>query len=209
MSETATATEKVAKPKTEYTDIVMEDGRTVKFPGTRQVDKTVLVDEEAGSVAVRFDFRNGKTRAIGSKELSNLTVLTAIGHGLSQKVGDEWSGVKEIEDIVLTCDEIMDRLRKGEWAVVGEKGDSMAGASIVIQAIVEASGKTIDQVKAFLQGKLDAAKAKGEKLSRQELYASFRNPTSKTGQIIRRLEEEKAAKNSKVNSDDLLAEIGN
>ena len=42
-----------------------------------------------------------------------------------------------------------------------------------------------------LQGKLDAAKARGEKLSRQELYNSFRNPATKTGAIIKRLEEEK------------------
>ena len=47
----------------------------------------------------------------------------------------------------------------------------------------------------------------GEKLTRQELYSSFRNPASKTGQIIKRLEEEKAAKATKFSADDLLAEM--
>jgi hypothetical protein len=78
---------------------------------------------------------------------------------------------------------------------------------VVIKALVEASGKTVEEVKKFLDGKLEAAKAKGEKLTRQALYASFRNPTSKVGQIIRRLEEEKAAKNSAVDADAVLGEL--
>lgn len=206
MSETQVAATP-AKPKTEYTDVTMTDGRVVKFPGTRQVDKTVLIDTEAQSVVVRFDFRNGQTRSISAGELPAETQLTAVGHGISQKIGDEWSGVKEIDDIVLTCDEMIDRLKKGEWAVVGEKGDSMSGASIVIKALVEVTGKDVEFIKGYLQKKLDDAKAKGEKLSRQELYQSFRNPTSATGKVIRRLEDEKAAKAAKVSSDDMLAEM--
>jgi 3-phosphoglycerate kinase len=58
-------------------------------------------------------------------------------HGLIQKVGDEWSGEKEIDDIVLTCDEIIGRLKKDGWTAEREAGDSMAGASIVIKALME------------------------------------------------------------------------
>ena len=88
-----------------------------------------------------------------------------------------------------------------------EAGESLAGASIVIRAICEATGKSISDVRAFLDGKLEAAKARGEKLTRQALYASFRNPASKTGAIIKRMEEEKASKSNAVNADDLLAEM--
>ena len=77
----------------------------------------------------------------------------------------------------------------------------------LIKAIVEASGKSVEDIKAFLDAKLETAKAKGEKLTRQALYASFRNPTSKVGQIIRRLEEEKAAKSSAVDADAVLGEL--
>ena len=63
-------------------------------------------------------------------------------------------------------------------------------------------------VKEFLQKKLDAAKAKGEKLSRQELYNGFRSANTPTGVVIKRLEEEKLAKSTKVNAADMLAEIG-
>lgn len=206
MSEVQVATAP-AKSKTEYTTVKMEDGRDVQFAGTRQVDKTSLIDVAAGTAAVRFDFRNGKTITLAANELTPETQLTALAHGLSQKVGDEWSGTKDIEDIVLTAEAIVTRLKKDGWSAPREAGDSLSGASVVIRAIVEATGKTVEAVKAFLDGKIEAAKARGEKLTRQELYSSFRNPASKTGQIIKRLEEEKAAKATKFSADDLLAEI--
>jgi hypothetical protein len=206
MSEVQVATTP-AKSKTEYTTVKMEDGRDVQFAGTRQVDKTSLIDVAAGTAAVRFDFRNGKTITLAASDLTAETQLTALAHGLSQKVGDEWSGTKDIEDIVLTAEAIVTRLKKDGWSAPKEAGDSLSGASVVIKAIVEATGKTVEAVKAFLDGKIEAAKARGEKLTRQELYSSFRNPASKTGQIIKRLEEEKAAKATKFSADDLLAEM--
>lgn len=207
MSETQTEV-KAAKAATVYEDVTMTDGRVVKFPGKRNSDKTITIDEAAGTVAVRFDFRNGQTRELSSADLTPLTMLRALGHGVAQKAGDEYSGVTEIDDMVLAVDEIFARLRAGDWSVARESGDSTAGASIVIKAIMEATGKPVEFVKTFLQNKLDAAKAKGEKLSRQELYNAFRNPATPTGKIIKRLEEEKLAKATKVSGADLLAEMG-
>ncbi|HQR20764.1 MAG TPA: hypothetical protein PKV98_07850 [Burkholderiaceae bacterium] len=207
MSDTQTEA-KAAKAATVYEDVTMTDGRVVKFPGKRNSDKTVLEDAEGVATGVRFDFRNGQTRTLLISELDTKTQLRALAHGVSQKAGDEYSGVTEIEDMVLAVDEIFGRLRAGDWAVAREAGDSTAGASIVIKAIMEATGKPIDFVKDFLQKKLDAAKAKGEKLSRQELYNAFRNPATPTGKIIKRLEEEKLAKATKVSGADLLAEMG-
>jgi len=208
MSETATPEVKTpAKTATVYTKVTLEDGREVEFAGKRQVDKTLLVDEAAGTAGVRFDFRNGKTRTLMNTELSRVTQLTAMAHGLSQKVGDEWSGVTEIDEITMTADEMLKRLRNEGWTAPREAGDSMAGASIVIRAICEATGKDQEWVKKFLDGKIEAAKAAGQKLTRQDLYASFRNPTSKTGQIIKRMEDEKMAKATKVNADDALNEM--
>ena len=209
MTEAATATP--AKPKTEYEKVGMKDGREVEFPGKRQVQKSVTVDEAAGAVSVRFDFRNGDTATISSGELPGETQLLALGHGLSQKCGDEAAGAKKIEDIVAAVTDMMGKLKKGEWRVPSTAGDSFSGTHIVIQAICEATGKSVEQVKAFLQGKLDAAKAAvpPQSLSRQELYASFRRPDSKVAAIISRLEAEDAAKGGgKVSANDLLAELG-
>ncbi len=219
MSETQEAS-KPSKATTEYEAVTMTDGRVVQFPGKRNVDKTVTIDEAAGTFSVRLDFRNGQTRQLDSAQLTSATFLRAAGHGVSQKLGDNFAGVKEsqklgdnfagvkeLDDMVLATDEMIIQLTGEGWNVARESGDSMAGASIVIRAVCEATGKDIAFVKAFLQGKLDKAKAAGQKLSRQELYNSFRNPTTKTGAIIKRLEEEKVSKTSAVAADDLLAEI--
>jgi hypothetical protein len=202
MSETATA----AKAKTEYTAVKMTDGREVQFPGKRQIQKEVTVSED-GNVSVRFDFRNGSTLTLASSELDNSTVLQSIGHGLSQKCGDEAAGSKDIDDIVAAVDDMMSRLRRGEWRTPAAPGDSFAGASIVVKAVAEASGKTVEEIKAFLQKKLDTAKAEGKALTRQDLYASFRKPGTATAAIIQRLEAEKASKAGGPSAEDLLAEI--
>lgn len=201
---------KPKKKETVYTDVSMADGRTVKFPGDQKVKKNVLFDGEGESRAaagVQFDFRNGRTLTLMLSELGQATREYSACHGLLQKVGDEWSGTKEVDDMVLEGEAIIKRLVAGEWAVEREAGDSMAGASIVIKALIEATGKTQDEIKAFLDKKIETAKANGQKLTRQALYASFRNPASKVGQIIRRLEEEKAAKASVIDADATLGEL--
>ncbi|MCE5190890.1 MAG: hypothetical protein LLG08_03900 [Actinomycetia bacterium] len=215
MSETTTATEaKAAKKATVYLDVTMTDGRVVKFPEKRKTDKTILEDAAGKAYGVRFDFVNGETRTLKFDELSETLCLYACGHGIAQKAGDEYSGVPEVDDMVLAVDEIFTRLRAGDWAAAREAGDSMAGASIVIRAIMEDLAnrgvtRTVEWVKDFLNKKLEKAKAAGEKLSRNDLYNSFRNPTTPTGKIIKRLEEEKLAKaTAKVNTDDYLAEMG-
>lgn len=204
---TETVATPAKKPATVYTKVKMEDGREVDFAGNRKSDKTILVADDGKAYGVRFDFLNGKTLTLLFSEISEDIALYACGHGIAQKAGDEYSGVKEVDDMALAVEEIFKRLRAGEWAAAREAGDSTAGASIVIKALMEATGKPVDFIKDFLDKKLEAAKAKGEKLSRQDLYNSFRNPTSKTGAIIKRLEEEKLAKANKVDAGDLLAEM--
>ena len=199
---------KVKKPPTEYIKVTMEDGRAVEFAASRKTDKTILEDADGNATGVRIDFVNGATRSVLFSELSQGILLQSCGHGISQKAGDNYASVKEVEDMVLAVDEIFGRLRQGDWAVKGEPGDSTNGASIVIKAIMEVTSKDITFVKGFLQGKLDAAKARGEKLSRQELYNSFRVPTSKTGQVIKRMEEEKLSKSTKADAGALLEEMG-
>lgn len=205
------ATEVKAKKKeTVYTDVVMADGRVVKFPGDQKVKKSVQWDGEETAkqpVGVQFDFKNGKTLTLRLDELKDATREYSACHGLLQKVGDEWSGTKEVDDMVLEGEAIIERLRNDEWAVEREAGDSMAGASVVIRALIEVTGKTAEEIKKFLDKKIETAKAAGQKLTRQALYASFRNPTSKVGVVIRRIEEEKAAKASVVDADATLGEL--
>lgn len=201
---------KPKKKETVYTAVAMKDGREVQFPGDQKVKKSVVFDGEGEArlpVGVQFDFRNGSTLALALSELDEKTATYSACHGLLQKIGDEWSGVKEVDDMELEGGKVIERLKAGDWAVEREAGDSMAGASIVIKALIEATGKDVAFIKAFLDKKIEDAKAAGQKLTRQALYASFRNPNSKVGQIIRRLEEEKASKAAAVDADAVLGEM--
>ena len=188
--------------KTVVESITMEDGRVVAFAGKRRLIKTIVL--EHNKAAVRMDLRNGVTRTF---HVPHEDLLQYAAHGASQKLGDEISGEDDLDDCVIALDDLMARLNKHEWTVRREAGDGFAGASIIIRALCEAAGKTVDEIKAYLEGRIQKAKDAGETLTRKDLYNSFRNPESKTGKIIKRMEEEKLVKSSKVNADDELADL--
>jgi len=199
----------LAKPKVEKVTVEMTDGRKVDFPISRKVDKTIIFDAAGTAIGVRFDYINGATRTFLRSEIPAATDAYSSCHGLAQKVGDSTAGAKDkeltVEDIVLTHDDLWERLTKGEWNVEKGTGDSLAGATIVIKALVEVTSKDAAWVKAYLEKMLEDGKAGG--LTRQKMYNSFRDPKSKVGQVIRRLEEEKAAANAAFNADDLAAQM--
>lgn len=218
MSEQAEATNgKAAKKVSEVFPIQMNDGRTVNFVGNRKMDKNILIDETKltygddgsvlltqGAIGVQIDFKSGESVTC-FPPVSML--VKGAGHGLSQKLGDEAANEKDVDDAYEAIRELGVRLEAGEWGVTRESG-GFSGASVVIRAIMEATGKTQEDVRAFLQKKLDDAKGRGETLTRASLYAAFRNPNSKTGQIIKRLEDEKASKASAIDADAALEEMG-
>lgn len=207
-----------AKSKTEYTEVTMTDGRKVQFAGKRKVNKETLIDDskvtveegvmqlEAGAVSIRMDFRNGETRTFALP--LNLLARFA-GHGGEQKYGDELATTADKplseEDMVLAVDDLDAVIQSGEWGRgrAGSGGGGVSGASLVVQAIMEVTGKDLATVKAYLQKKLDADKD----LSRRALYDSFRVASTKTGVVIKRLEDAKLAKTAKLDADAELENV--
>jgi len=212
MSEATAA--KVAKAPREEKVVTMKDGRAVTFVGKRKLLKDYIIDEskvvisgdqiclKQGAVGVRLDYVNGETR-LWTPPLE--LVARGLGHGLIQKLGDEIAGTDDVDDCVIATDDLMEQLDKGDWNQKAE-GGGFSGASVVIRALVlaaERKGKpiTVEKVKTYLNGRLEAAKAKNEKLSRKELYDSFRKPGTTVGDIVQELEKEKAQKASKVDAN--------
>ena len=200
--QTAGADTKPKKAPVEVTTVKMSDGREVGFAGKRKMLKNP-VEGEGGQVGVRFDFLNGETRTVMISPSDKLFGRFA-QHGLSQKIGDETAGDDKVEDCVLHVDAIIERLGKDEWGVERSgAGDGFSGASVVIRAIMEATGKDLAFVKDYLEKKLAA----DPDLTRRALYDSFRVASTKTGQIIKRLEEAKLAKTAKVDADAELENV--
>lgn len=175
--------------ETTYETVKMSDGRAVDFPGKRQLIKTSTIDGQ--DLRVQLDFRNGETRLFTLP--ANLISQFAL-HGAEQKLGDEIAGVKDLDDAVLAIDELIDRLYNGEWGAKRETS-GIAGTSVLVRALIEATGKTAEQIKAFLSNKSHA-----EKLALRT--------SAKIKPIVDRIEAEKASKASKVDTDALLNELG-
>lgn len=209
---------KVPKKTTEYLEVTMTDGRKVSFAGKRKVVKETVLDEskivvegdvmqvQAGAISIRMDFRNGETRLM---PLPLSLLARFAGHGAEQKYGDELATTADKplteEDMVLAIDDLNAQIQSGKWGAgrASSGGGGVSGASIVVQAICQATGKDLATVKAYLQKKLDS----DEGLTRRALYDSFRVAGTKTGVIIKALEEAKLAKVAKLNADDELASI--
>ncbi len=207
-----------AKKTTEYLEVAMTDGRKVSFAGKRKVVKETVLDEskivvegdvmqvQAGAISIRMDFRNGETRLM---PLPLSLLARFAGHGAEQKYGDELATTADKplteEDMVLAIDDLNAQIQAGKWGAgrASSGGGGVSGASIVVQAICQATGKDLATVKAYLQKKLDA----DEGLTRRALYDSFRVAGTKTGIIIKALEEAKLAKTAKVDADEALGEI--
>lgn len=181
--------QKAPKKETVIETVTMADGRIVDFAGKRKLQKESYVRED-GRVTTRLDFRNGETREFTiPAELINKFAA----HGAEQKLGDEIAGVEDVADCVLAIDELIERLYDGKWSVTRESS-GIAGTSILLRALVESTGKTVEQVKAFLKDKTQAQKT------------ALRN-SDKLRPIIQRLEAEKATGKNAVDTDALLAEL--
>lgn len=175
--------------KTVYTEVPMDDGRVVKFPGKRRLQKSAEVDDATNEISVRFDFVHGESR-IFKLSPSHVLFLQFAAHGIEQKIGDEVAGMQDPEDMVIAVDSVMERLQAGDWTARREE-NPMAGASVLVKALVQMTGKDVAFVKAFLEGKSNA-----EKLA-------LRN-SPKVAPIIAELEKNKKPKEKPVVDTDAL-----
>lgn len=198
-----------AKPKRTppaETKVAMKDGREVIFVGDRKkMSKDVLVagkalddltDEEVqaanpSDVSVRFDFKNGTTRTY---ECIPALAIQFLGHGMGQKYGDYLAGEKaeDLDDWAESLDKLHEQLKTVGWRAAREPGESMAGTSILARAMVEASGKTMEQIRAYMK-----TKDMQTKLALRQ--------SARLKPIVDRLEKERVTSN--VDVDAALAEL--
>ena len=175
---------------TEKVPVTMTDGRVENFGKKQRLIKTSTVDGD--NVSVRLDFVNGETRNFVVP--STMTARFA-AHGAEQKLGDAIAGETDINDAVLSVDDLMARLTAGEWNVTRSAG-GFAGTSILAQALIEASGQTREAIMAYL-----GTKSQAEKIALRR--------AAKIKPIIDRLEAAKASTSkSSVDTDSLLGELG-
>lgn len=175
--------------KREVKSVQMNDGRTVEFAGKHSIKKELIVEGDQAP-GVRIDFANGETVTF---QVPEQFIAQAAAHGISQKLGDATAGVKSLDDAVEAVQAVIRQIQEGNWNAKREAG-GFAGTSILVRALMEYKNLDRETVRAFL-----ANKSQKEKLA-------MRN--SKTLQpIVARLEAE-SAKDSGVDPDALMADLG-
>ena len=183
-------TETAKKPAAEPVTVTMNDGRLVEFPPKRKVSKESFIatnDDGSFTVQTRLDFRNGESRLF---TIPAAMLAKFAAHGAEQKLGDAMSGLANVEDGILAVDDLIDQLYQGNWNTP-RAASEMAGASILVRALVELKGQPVEKVKDFVKAK-----------SAAERTALRNAPAVKA--IIERLEAEKVTKAGNINADELL-----
>lgn len=187
---------KPKKPPTPVEVVTMTDGRVVEFAGKKKLLKDYVLNPENGSLEhIILDFRNGETRKI---VVPPQLLGQFAGHGAIQKYGDEVAGEEDVDDMVLAIDDLDSRIQKGEWSTQRE-GGGMSGTSVLIKALMEYGGRTVEQVKAFLTGKTPQEKTA---LRNNDKRPNASGQTVKS--IVQRLEAEKAEKGAKIDTSSML-----
>lgn len=173
----------------EKINVTMTDGREVAFSTKQKLVKESSITDDA--IVVRLDFRNGQTRNF---EIPEALLDRFAAHGAEQKLGDAIAGETDLEDAIASVDALIAQLSAGEWNIKRAKGE-FSGVSVLLRALVEASGKPVESLRAWL-----AAKTQAEKMALRQ------SATLKP--IIERLEAEKTSKSKNaVDTDSLLGEI--
>lgn len=189
MPDNDTAT-KIAS-KTEKNPVTMSDGSVVEFNKKQKLVKTSTIGED-GTISTRLDFSNGQTRNF---TMPPSLVSRFAAHGAEQKLGDAIAGETDVNDAVESVDDLIARLSNGEWNITRAAG-AFSGTSVLIQALIEVSGKTVEDIRSFL-----ANKSQAEKIALRR--------SDKLRPTIGRLEAEKASKSKNaVDTDSLLGELG-
>jgi len=130
--------------KMSETRITAQDGASYTFGERTKVKKLSTVESD-GSLKTKFVFRNGVVREHVTPSDSPLYARLAL-HGADQKFGDAMAGLEDVEDCIEAFDAIAAQLAKGEWSE-RRVGDGFAGASLLARALVEVTGKSLDEVR--------------------------------------------------------------
>jgi hypothetical protein len=123
-------------------------------------NKTLNV--EKGNVS--FKFENGKDLLTGLDDMPVEMVRRLALHGLTQKVGDSYSGESDPMQAWMKAIAVVDMLEKGEWS-----GGRSGNGGVLAEALARQSGKALEECQEVIKGLTDKMKAQLRKALHLEL----------------------------------------
>lgn len=131
----------------EVTGVKMDDGRVVGFGKRQKLDKEILF-RDGFAYAVRFNFRDGASITLDLSKVPVEIGAHLVAHGASQKCGDECADLDSVADMFAAVEAMIERLTSGNWSA---ERQGFAGQSILIEALIEVTGQTREQVREVLK----------------------------------------------------------
>jgi len=168
------------------TVVKCEDGTEVRFPGKRKMQIAITLAE--GALKGVIYFLNGRVLPV---DVAAEHTHNFIEYGFGQKVRDNVAGETDVDDMVVATQNQLERFAKGLWNETRERG-AFSGASLLIQAIVQLTGRPIADVSAWVST-----------LSKPQRAAMEIDPN--IGPIFRQLKEAKEAKLKNIDTGSLLS----
>lgn len=140
-----------------------------------------VCEKNVTDTGVEFGFTNGENLVLNLSDLSPEMVTQLALHGISQKVGDAYSGVKgNVEEAISLARAIIDRLKTGEFNAKREGGSASGRVTDLARALSEVAGKEISECVAKL-----------DEMEKAEKLALRKHP--KVAAVLARLAAERAA----------------
>lgn len=108
---------------------------------------------------VDFTFSNGEVLSVDISSIPDEVIAHLICHGISQKVGDSYTGQKDAAEAHATASALVERLQGGEWTAARQSSGGGAGrVTQLAEALARACGKTVPECVAVLDGMDDDQK---------------------------------------------------
>lgn len=111
-----------------------------------------IATKTTGTDGVVFTFTGGHVLSVSLSALKDETIERLAVHGLSQKIGDSYSGAESIETAVAAAEGVWSNLKAGKWAVKASRG------GVLVDALMRVTGKTFEECLAKVQGMDEKAK---------------------------------------------------
>jgi hypothetical protein len=121
----------------------------------QQIAKKNIHEDSSG---VTIDFSDGEALTVNLSELPEEMITHLALHGLSQKLGDSYSGESDITVARTKAAGVAERLNKGDWKAVREGGGSKI--TDLAHALATVTGKTVEESVTVISN-MEAADKKG------------------------------------------------
>lgn len=99
-----------------------------------------IAKKVVSETVVTFSWADESVSTFDIKDLSEAIIARAVLHGLSQKLGDSYSGIKSVSEAKLNVNAVWEALKEGDW---NRKGVSAGG--VWVEALAQAAEVSFEE----------------------------------------------------------------